>query len=333
MDRRRFLATSLIGALAGPLGAEGQLPGKVPRLGWLGGGGGRNPSEFQESSPFKAFAASILEHGYVVGQSLVVDLRTVHTGKVEQYPDLAARLVADGVDIILAANPFSLAAVTKATRSIPIEGIDLESDPVAQGWAVTLARPDGNVSGFFLDIPEMSGKHVQFLAEVKSNLTRVAALGDPRVNALQYAATEDACRNAGVALERATVRSPGEIEGAIGEVARRGASALVAFSSPLVFSVMPRIAQAAVRHRMPSVCTFVPTFAEAGGLIAYGPDFEDLYRRAAGYISRILKGAKPGELPIQRPERFRLVINLKTAKALSLTIPPSLLARADQVIE
>jgi putative ABC transport system substrate-binding protein len=332
MNRRLFLSGSLL-MLAGPLAAEAQRAGRVARVGWLGGGAGRSASELRESSQFKAFTDGLREHGHIVGQSVLVDVRTVGPGKVEQYPDLAARFVAEGVDIILAANPFSLAAAAKATKTIPIVGIDLESDPVAQGWAVSLARPGGNVSGVFLDIPEMSGKHVQFLKEVRPNVTRVAVLGDSRVNNLQFEATEAAVRNGGLTLERVTVRSPNEIEGAIAEAAHRGASALVVLTSPLVNSGMHRIANAAVRHRMPSVCTFAPAFAEAGGLVAYGPDFNELYRRAADYVSRILKGTRPGELPIQRPEKFRLVINLQTAKSLGLTIPPSLLLRADQVIE
>jgi putative tryptophan/tyrosine transport system substrate-binding protein len=333
MDRRRFLLTSLAGVLAAQASAEAQQAGRVPRVGWLGGGGGRSAADLRESSEFRALTAGLREHGRIVGQNVFVDVRTVPPGKVELYPDLAARFVAEGVDMILAANPFSLAAATKATKTIPIVGIDLESDPVAQGWAVALARPRGNVSGVFLDIPEMSGKHVQFLHEVKPDITRMAALGDPRVNTLQFEATEAAVRNGGFALERVSVRTPSEIEGAIAGAAHRGASALVALTSPLVNSSMPRIANAAVRHRMPSVCTFAPAFAEAGGLVAYGPDFNELYKRAADYVSRILKGTRPGDLPIQRPEKFRLVVNLRTAQALGLTIPPSLLARADHVIE
>ena len=332
MKRRAFLAGAAA-LLAAPLAAEAQQVGRVPRVAWLGGGAGRPASEQRESAQFKALTDGLREHGQIVGQSVLVDVLTVRPGNVEQYPDLAARLVAEGVDLILAANPFSLAAATKATKTIPIVGIDLESDPVAQGWAVSLARPGGNVSGVFLDIPEMSGKHVQFLKEVKPNVTRVAVLGDSRVNNLQFEATEAALRNVALARERITVRSTNEMERAIADSARRGASALVVLTSPLVNSGLQRIANAAVKHRMPSICTFAPAFAEAGGLVAYGPDFDDLYRRAAGYVNRILKGTRPGDLPIQRPEKFLLSINLKTAKALGLTVPPSLLARADQVIE
>jgi len=236
-------------------------------------------------------------------------------------------------DVILAANPFSLAAATRATRTVPIVGLDMESDPVRQGWAATLARPGGNVTGFFLDMPEMSGKHVEFVKIVKPSLARLAVLGDPRLNALQFEVTDGAARDAGLALERLAVQSPDEIEGAIAEAARRGAGALVVFTSPLINSALPRIARAAVKHRMPSICAFAPLFAEAGGLMAYGPDFHELYRRTGAYVARILKGSAPGDLPMQRPEKFLLVINLRTARALGVTLPPSFLRRSDHVIE
>jgi ABC transporter substrate binding protein len=156
MDRRRFLLNAVAGVLAAPLVVKAQQTGKVARVGWLGGGGGRPLSEQQELPTSKAFAEGLLEFGYVVGENLLVERRVVAPDKVERYPDLAARLVTQGVDVILAANPYSLAAAVAATKTIPIVGIDLESDPVAEGWAATLARPGRNLTGFFLDIPEMS---------------------------------------------------------------------------------------------------------------------------------------------------------------------------------
>jgi len=325
-----FLALAL---LAAPLGAGAQQAGKRPRVGWLSGGGGRSVSEHLQSPEYKAFAGGLRELGYVVGENVSVNIRLAAPDKVERYPDLAAQHVAEGVDVIFAANPYSLAATTRATRTIPVVGLDLESDPVAQGWAVSLARPGGNLTGFFLDIPEMSGKHVQFLKEVKPDLARVAVLGDPRVNELQFRATEAAARDAGLALERLSVRSPNEIETAIAEAAHRRAGGLVVLTSPLSLATVSRITDAAVRHRLPAICSFVPRFADAGGLLAYGPDFPELYRRGGGYVGRILKGTKPGELPIQRPEKFLLVINLKAARALGLAVPQSLMLRADHIIQ
>jgi putative ABC transport system substrate-binding protein len=282
----------------------------------------------------KAFLESLQEMGYVPGQNFLLEFRgPERPDKYEQHADLAAQLVAAGVDVILASNPSAIEATTKATKTIPIVGVDLESDPVAKGWAATLARPGGNFTGFFLDIPEISGKQLQFLKEIKPVLSRVAVLGDSRVNELQSRATEAAARGAGLTIQAFSVRDIGEVPGAIAEAARQRAGALVVLTSPLVFNNLGRIADAAVKHRLPAICPFAPAFADAGGLIAYGPDITDLFRRAAGYVARILRGAKPGELPVQRPEKFGLVVNLKTARALKLTLPQSLVLRADRVIE
>lgn len=332
MDRRRLLFGAVSGLLGMPRIVRAQPSGKVPKIGWLGGGGGRTSAEMRRSTQFAAFEDGLREHGYVVGGSVIVDVRMVAPDQVERYQDVAARLAAD-VDVVLAANPFSLAAVTRATKTIPIVGLDMESDPVRQGWATTLARPGGNVTGFFLDMPEMSGKHVEFLKVVKPGLTRVAVLGDPRVNALQFEATDGAGRAAGLVVDPLTVRSSSEVEAAIRSAAQRGAGALVVFTSPLVNSVLQRIARASVKYGMPSICAFAPLFAEAGGLLAYGPDFDELYRRAATYAARILKGTGVSDLPMQRPEKFLLVANLKIARMLGLTLPSSLLHRCDHVLE
>ncbi len=330
IPRRAFIRTLAGGLLAQHRDVHAQAPAKVSRVGWLSGTYGARP----DSPYFKAFKASLRELGYVIDQNVLVDARTPSApDKLEQYPELAGQLVTKGVDVILAANPYSLDAAIRATKTIPVVGLDLESDPVARGWVASVARPGGNVTGFFLDIPEMSGKQLQFLKELKPNLTRVAVLGDPRVNELQFLATEAAARGAGLTLQLLSVKSPDEIQGAIAEAAQRRAGALVALTSPLVNASLRRIADAAVKHGLPAICPFMPAFAEAGGLLAYGPDFPDLFRRAGGYVAAILKGTKPGDLPIQRPTKFELVINAKTAKVLGLTIPQSLLLRADAVIE
>jgi putative ABC transport system substrate-binding protein len=179
----------------------------------------------------------------------------------------------------------------------------------------------------------MSGKQLQFLKEVRPDLSRVAMLGDPRVNDLQSRATEAAARGAGLTIHALAVRDVGEVRGAIAEAAHQRDGALVVLTSPLVFYNLGRIVDAAAKHRLPAICPFAPAFADAGGLIAYGPDLPDLYRRAAQYVSKILRGARPGDLPVQRPEKFQLVVNLKPARALKLTLPSSLVLRADRVIE
>ena len=328
IPRRAFIGTVGLGVFVSRRRASAQASAKVPRVGYL------SSLKALTTSNLKAFLESLQEMGYVPGQNFLLEARAPERpDKYEQYPDLAAQLVAAGVDVILAATPSAIEATTKATRTIPIVGVDLESDPVAKGWAASLARPGGNFTGFVLDIPEISGKQLQFLKEVKPDLSRVAVLGDPRVNELQLRATEVAARGAGLTIQALSVRDIGEVPGAIAGAARQRAGALVVLTSPLVFNNLGRVVDAAVKHRLPAICPFAPAFADAGGLIAYGPDLLDLFRRAAGYVDRILKGAKPGDLPVQRPEKFQLAVNLKTAKALGLTIPQAMLLRADHIVQ
>jgi putative ABC transport system substrate-binding protein len=297
------------------------------RIGWLGRSAGK------ETPAFKAFAEGLHDLGYVIGENLVVDVRTPDQDKVEQYPDVATRLVAAGVDVILASNPYAVEAVTKATTTIPVVAVDFESDPVARRWVTTLGRPGGNVTGFFLDLPEISAKQLEVLKEVRPNLAKVAALGDARVNEPQFRAVEVGAQGARLALRRFPVAARDEIARALAEATRWGAGALLLLSSPMIFTGMPEIAGAAVKHRLPSISLFVPFFAEAGGLLAYGPAFIDPFRRAASYVDRILKGAQPGQLPVQRPTKFEFVINRRIANAIGVTIPPALLLRADRVIQ
>jgi putative ABC transport system substrate-binding protein len=323
-------ALALLVLIAGNAGAAAREPGKVFRIGWLGGG--ITGYEHRQLPAVKEFTEGLRQLGYAEGKNIIIEAFTVGPDKIDQYSEFAARLVGDRVDVILASNPHATAAVTKATRRIPVVAIDLESDPVARGWAASLARPGANVTGFFLDIPAMSGKHIQFLREVKPELARVAVIGDPRINELQFQATESAARKAGLVIQRFPARSQRDLDAAIAEAARQGAGGLVVLSSPLVNSSLKRIADHAIKHRLLSICMFTPRFAEAGGLLAYGPVLEDFRSRAHIYVVRILQGTKAGDLPIQRPETFQLVVNLKTAQALQLSVPQSLLLRVDQVI-
>ena len=322
-SRRAFIGTLGVGVLAAHRHAHSQAATKVPKVGYLG----------RSAVAVKAFMERLGELGYVIGENLVVDVRTSEYDKTAEYSNLATQLVAAGVDVLLASNPHALEATTKATKTIPIVGVDLESDPVAKGWVASVARPGGNVTGFFLDIPELSGKQLQLLKEIKPTLLRVAVLGDLRVNELQFRAAEAAARAGGLAVQSLPVKGLDEIAAAIGDAARQRAGALLVLSSPLLFGNLRHVAEAALKHQLPTINLFVPFFAEAGGLLAYGPAFRDLFRRAADYTARILKGAKPADLPVQRPATFEFVINLKTAKALGLQIQQSLLLRADRVIE
>lgn len=321
-SRRTFVGTLGLAVLAAPRQAHAQASAQGSRIGYLG----RSPASRQ------AFEEGLRARGYIIGKTVFVDARAPQHNTLEEYSALAAQIVVPGVDVLVAANPVALEAMVRATKTIPIVGVDLESDPAAKGWVASLARPGGNVTGFFLDIPEMSGKQLELLKEVKPTLARVAVLGDQTVNQLQYRAAEDAARSRGLALQPLLIKSSKEIAAAIAGAARQRAGALLVLTSPLLFPSLTAIAEAAVKHRLPTINLFVPFFAEAGGLLAYGPDFHDLFRSAAGYVDRILKGARPADLPVQRPTTFEFIINLKTAKALSVRIPQSLLLRADRVI-
>jgi ABC-type uncharacterized transport system substrate-binding protein len=316
-----------LGLLFRPVAACAQAPGKPPRIGWLSGGQPESPL-----STFRYFVEALRELGYVQGQTVHIDALSGGDA-ARQYRAQASRLVAGGPDLLLASNPNSIEALVGATRTIPIVGVDLESDPVARGWVAGLARPGGNFTGIFLDIPEMSGKQLQFLQEALPKLGRVAVVGDPRINELQFKAIETAARLVALTLHTLPITRAADIPRAVGEAAAQRATALVALTSPLVFRERAHIAEHALKYRLATISPFVPAFAEAGGLLAYGPDFLHIYRRAAGYVDRILKGAKPAELPVQRPEKFELAVNLKTARALGLTLPAALIARADRVIE
>jgi len=325
IGRRAFVGAIGVAVLQAHGHAFAQGPAKRPKVGWLSGQGGL--------ALFPVFLEALREQGYVDGQNVVVEQFIPEGANFEQYPELAGRLLAGRPDVIFAANPHAIDSVIKMTKTTSIVAVDLESDPVARGWVTSLARPRGNLTGLFLDIPEISGKQLQFLSEVKPGLSRIAVLGDPRVNELQFRATEAAGKRAGLSLHALKVTTLNEIPAAIAEAARQRAGALLILTSPLVNTNLSRIADEVLRHRLPSSCPFSPQFAEVGGLLAYGPDISDLFRRAGRYVGRILKGAKIEDLPVQRPEKFELALNIKTARALGLTLPMGLIQRADRVIE
>jgi putative ABC transport system substrate-binding protein len=268
------------------------------------------------------------ELGYVEGKNFV----TEHRFSPESLPQAAADLVRLNVNAIFAGAPAALAAASKATTSIPVVGIDLESDPVAKGYVKSLARPGGNVTGMFLDIPELAGKQVGLLKEIVPRLSRIAIFGVPGLNALQFTATETALRAFAIESEIMEVRVPDDFVGAMEAARARHVEAGIVLSSPLVFASSKQISELALAKRLPLISLFGES-AKTGGLLAYGPNIGEMFRRCGSYVAKILHGAKPSELPIQRPEKFDLVINLKTAEALGISVPPVLLATADEVIE
>jgi putative tryptophan/tyrosine transport system substrate-binding protein len=324
MRRRDFLSV-IVGATAWPLAARAEQPA-MPVIGFLQQGDASATSHL-----ITAFRRGLAEAGYVEGKNLAIEYR-FSKDRAELLPEAAGDLDRLNVNVIFAAGPLAVAAARNATGNIPVVAIDLESDPVAMGYVKSLARPGGNMTGMFLDIPELSGKQVGLLKEILPRLSRIAIIGIPGLNAPQFEATETAARAFAVEAEIMEVRVPDDFEGALEAARTRHVEAGILLSSPLLFIYSKQIGELAIAQRLPLISLFAE-FPKAGGLMAYGPNVGELYRRCGDYVAKILHGAKPSELPIQRPERFDLVINLKTATALGLDMPTQLQQLADEVIE
>jgi putative ABC transport system substrate-binding protein len=322
MDRRAFLGTLAGGLLAAPLAAEGQQASTLPKIGFLQGTLNENAV---------AFVDGLRHAGYVDGQNAVLETR-IYGVTFDRLPQLAKDLVALKCDVIFATGPYAVKATIATTNKVPIVGLDLESDPVARGWAKSLSRPGGNFTGLFLDLPELGGKLTQLLREVVPAISRVGVLWDSNIGDVQFRATQTAARTLGVAVRSLPMQRAEDLQDAFDRAVRERLQGVIVLSSPLILRERLQIASFALIHRLLTISLFT-VLPSSGGLIAYGPNLPGMYARAVTYVDKILKGAKPADLPIERPTKFELVINLKTAKALGLTIPPSLLQRADQVIE
>jgi putative ABC transport system substrate-binding protein len=326
MDRRVFIGTLAGGLLAAPL-AAGAQQATLPRIGILT----TASSVSSPSANYEAFVQGLRESGYVEGRNVLLEQRYAEE-RPKLFPALAADLVRLKVDLIFARGPWAVAAATSATRAIPIVGIDLESDPVADGLVKSLARPGGNLTGMFLDLAELSGKQLQILKEINPRLSRVAVLGDSAVNSSQLRELKSVAGSLAMQIQPLEMKAAKDLAGAFESENKRPSEALIVLSSPLTLASRSQIADIAAKRRLAAMYLY-RAHVEAGGLLSYGPDLPDMFRRSGIYAARILGGVKPGELPLERPAKFELVINLKTAKALGLTIPQSLLQRADQVIE
>ena len=328
-DRRAFLGSLVLSVLAVPLAAEAQQAGKVYLIGFLSPS---SPSDSRNPLRLGALRQGLRELGYVEGQNIGIESRWAE-GKYDRLPDLAAELVRLKVDVIVTYSPPAIQAAKQATQTIPIVmgGV---IDPVATGFVASLARPGGNLTGLSLMAPELVGKQLEILKEVVPKVTRVAVLGNPANagTAPQLRHAQDAARALKVQLQPLEARAPNDIDRAFAAMTKEGAGAVVVLVDAMFVDQRTRIADLAARHRLPSVYGLMD-FAEAGGLMFYGANDTDRFRRAAIFVDKILKGAKPADLPVEQPTKFALVINLKTAKALGLTIPQSVLARADQIIE
>jgi putative ABC transport system substrate-binding protein len=329
MRRREFLSFVGGAAVAWPLRARAQQHEQMKRVGILLPGTADDPV-FQ--ARLAAFYQELALLGWNIGRNVRIEARwaTANAAEIRKH---AAELAALAPDIILATGDSTVPPLLDATRTVPIV-FPLASDPVGGGYVDSLARPGGNATGFMIYEYGMGGKWLELLKEIAPNLTRVAVLRDPASpsQTAQFGAIRAMAPSIGVEVIPVNVRDAGEIERAIADFARSANGGLIPTSSAVALRHRDLIVTLAARHKLPAIY-WERFFVTGGGLISYGPDFLDQYRRAAGYVDRILKGEKPADLPVQAPTKYEMVINLKTAKALGLTVPPSLLTRADDVIE
>ena len=305
---------------------EAQQQGGMKRIGVL-----MYQSRSDEFAPlFAAFQQGLNEAGYVEGQNLAIEWRDAG-GHYARLPALAAELVRLKVEAIFAVGPQALKEAKNASGTLPIVAIDLESDPVEGGYVATLARPGGNVTGVFLDLPDLMGKWLELVRDV-TPVSRVGALWDPTTAKPQVKAIERAARAMRLQLEIFEIRKPQDFDNAFAAAKRARLEAIVIISSPLMLVSSRQIADLTRANRFPALSMF-RAFPLAGGLMSYGPAFPDAWKRIGIHVAKILGGMKPAELAVERPTRFELVINVKTAKALGLTVPASLTLRADQIID
>jgi putative ABC transport system substrate-binding protein len=329
MRRRQFI-TLLGGAAARPLAARAQQPGGMRRIGVLMASAA---DDLESQARMAAFHQGLAQLGWSDGRNVRIDIRWATTS-ADDLRRHAAELAALAPDVLVAATGTATAApLLQATRTVPIVFVTV-IDPVGAGFVASLARPGGNATGFTMLEYGMSGKWLELLKQIAPRVTRAAVLRDPAIASGigQFGAIQAVAPSLGVELSPVDVRDASEIERAVTSFARSGNGGLIGTPSPLATRHRDLIITLAARHRLPAVYAW-RYFVTAGGLISYGPDSIDQYRRAAGYVDRILKGEKPADLPVQAPTRYELIINLKAAKALGLEVPATLLARADEVIE
>ena len=326
ITRRVFMGTLAGGLLAAPLAVEGQQARSVPRVGYLFS---FTPAEGRHL--WEACRQGLRQLGYVEGQNIALESRWAD-GRHERLPELAADLVRLKVDVIVSSATPASRAAKAATSSIPIVIVAV-GEPVKVGLIASLARPGGNVTGLSLLTTDLSGERLELLGQVVRTMSRVAILMNPDnpVTTVFLEETRIAAQKLGAQLQLLEARNPREIEQVLDAAAGERAAGLIVFDDPVLWSHRKQVVALAAKRRLPAMYGF-REFVDEGGLMSYGPDRVDHYRRTAVYVDKILKGAKPGDLPVEQPTKFELVINLKTAKTLGLTIPPSLLLRADEVI-
>ena len=323
--RCRVLALTLAGALlAAPLATEAQ-PTKIPRIGYIGNG---DPTTARPT--LEAFRQGLNELGWIEGQTVTIEYRWAE-GNPDRLPALAAELVQAKVDVIVLSGTPAIRAGREATRTIPIVFVSL-ADPVTLGVIANLARPGGNMTGVASQFEELITKQLQLLKETVPKVSRVALLHHAEIAPTVLSEADTAARRLGFTARAVKASGGVELESAFTTMRRERAEAIHVLPSPFFNAHRGQLIELIAKHRLPAMFEF-KTYVQDGGLISYGPSITDMHRGMASYVVRILKGAKPGDLPIERAMKFELVINLKTAKALGLTIPPAVLARADEVIQ
>ena len=322
----RLIATIALLGVALPLAGEAQPTRRLPRVAFI------TTTSPESSTSADAFRQRLRDLGYVEGQNIIIEWRWGR-GKTERFPEFAAELVRLPVDIIVAANTPAGFAAKNATHTIPVV-VATMVDPVGDGFVATLGRPGGNITGFTLTTPEMTAKRLQLLKETIPTLSRVAYLADRNAGGYKQtrAAAETAARSLGVRLQVHEVSGPGDLDAAFASMTRQKADATLVPSGTMLYANRAQVAELAQKKRLPTICA-EREHAEAGCLMSYGARIQDVFRGAANLVDRILKGAKPADLPVEEPTTFELIINLKTAKTLGLTIPPQMVLRADQLLE
>jgi putative tryptophan/tyrosine transport system substrate-binding protein len=326
VNRRRFTTLMAAASLVGTRRAQAQQAQRLPLIGFL------HPGFPDSGSPvFDALDQGLREVGHVQGETVRVEARWAH-GKPEVLPQLVQELLQLRAAILVATARASIEAARAATTEVPIVANDLESDPVASGYVQSLARPGGNLTGMFLDAPTLCGKWLQHIDDVVPNATRMAALWDATTGMYQLDAVKAAAKARSIDLSIMEFRDGAGLETALESGLKQAPQAVIQLGSPLSRQAGPRIAELLSAHRIPGISQF-RTFPDGGGLMSYGPDLVQLYRRLGPYVSKILHGARPADLPIERPTKFEFILNLKAAKSLGLEIPDRLLAVADEVIE
>jgi len=327
MRRREFLTAFCSVVVNWPLSVRAQqTPEIVPKVGFVYPG-----SKEAVPSRIEAIMSGLRVSGYSAPAQVELVVR-IADGDPARIAMLVEEIVAKNVDMIIANGPPVLHVARVATRTIPIVAIDLETDPVTSGIAASLGRPGGNITGVFLDFPDFTTKWIELLIETNPKLSRLAVLWDPITGPVQLESVKKTTGSLKIQLDILEVRQPSDFEAAFSTTSRRGANAMVMLSSPLISANVKMLAELSVRHHVPAITLF-PDFARAGGLMAYGPNLLGLYRRAGVLSGKVLRGANPADLPIERPTKFEFVLNLRSADVLGVSVPASLLLRADEVIE